>query len=83
MGKGPKSIQSTTNLPGVKEYCSYHDNKEHQIVHCRNLQRYLKELVRQSFIKKYVFTLGATSDAGQSSAPPPTQPQHIITEQDD
>jgi len=40
----------------------------------------LEELVRQGFLKEYILTLGAASDAEQPSALPLTQPQHMITQ---
>jgi len=50
----------------------------HQIIHRRSLRKYLEELVYQDFLKEYVLTPRATSDAGKLSALPPTQLQHMI-----
>jgi len=40
---------------------------------------FLEELVRQGYLKEYVLTPRAASDAGQTSALPPTQ-SHVITQ---
>jgi len=53
----PKPIQHDIVLLRAKDYCSYHDSKGHKTAHYRSLQWYLKELVRQTFITKYVNTL--------------------------
>ena len=54
----PKSIQYDPALSIVEEYCSYHDSKRLQIIHCRSLREYLEEPVCQGFLKEYVLTLG-------------------------
>ena len=54
----PKSIQYDLALPITKEYYSYHYSKAHQTIHCRNLRKYLKELVCQDFLKESVLTPG-------------------------
>jgi len=41
----PKPIQPNPSLPGSEEYCSYHDCKGHQTIHCWALRRYLEELI--------------------------------------
>jgi len=75
----PRPLQHNPTLPEEEECCSYHDSNGRYTMHCRSLQKYLKELVRQGFLKEYILTLGAASDAGQSSALTPAQPQHMIT----
>ena len=75
-----KSIQYNPTLPEVEENYSYYNNKGHQTVHCISLQKHQKELICQDFLKEYVLTPEAASDAGQLSVLPPTQSQHMITQ---
>ena len=75
----PRPIHYNPKLPRVEEYCSFHDSKGYKTIHCKNLRRYLEELVRQSFLKEYICIPEAVSGSGQSSAPSPAQPQHMIT----
>ena len=75
----PRPIQYNPSLSGTEEYCSYHDNKGHLIVHCKSLHRNLEELVRQDFLKEYILTLEASFGSRQSSALPSTPPQYAIT----
>ena len=52
--KVPKPIQYNPTLPGAKEYCSYHNSKGHQTVHCRSLQKYLDLFVKTSSKSTYL-----------------------------
>ena len=72
----PTPIQYDHSHPRAEEYC-YHDGKEHKTIHCRSLRRYLKELIRQGFLKKYVLTPKASSKSTHLNAP--LQPQRTIT----
>jgi len=49
MGQTPKPIQPNQLLIRSEEYCSFHDCKKHQTIHCWSLRRYLKELIDQDF----------------------------------
>jgi len=68
-----RPIRYYPTLSKIDEYCSYHDNKGHKTVHCWNLWKYLKELIRQAFLKEYILTPEATSRLRQSNVPPPAQ----------
>ena len=52
----PKLIQHNFSLPESEEYCSHHDYKGYQTVHCWALRRYLEELVQHGFFKEYILT---------------------------
>jgi len=54
--KHPKLSHHNLLLLGLEEYCSYHDCKGHKTIYCWALQRYLKELIPQGFLKEYVLT---------------------------
>ena len=73
MGKTLEANPIQPYLPRVEEHCSYHDSKGHHTVHCKHLQRCLKELVYQGFLKEYVLITRAASNAGQLNALSPIQ----------
>lgn len=77
MGRRPKLIQHDPSLPELEEYCSYHDCKGHQTIHCWVLRRYLEELNQQGLLKEYILTLEAISR--QPDINPP-QEQNLIAQ---
>ena len=78
-GLGARDQSNTTPLPGAKEYCSYHDCKRHNTLHCWALWKYLEELIQQDLLKEYILTLEATSGSGQVNVSSLIQLQHLIT----
>jgi len=73
--KRSKSIQHNPSLPGSEEYCSYHECKWHQTIHCWDLLRYLEELIQQGFLKEYVLTPEAISKQLKTQ---PSQEKNLI-----
>ena len=52
----PSPIQHNPSLPVSEKHCSYYEGKIYQTIHSWALQKYLEELVKQGFFKKYILT---------------------------
>jgi hypothetical protein len=53
----PKPIVNVpTTGPRAAEYCSFHDGNGQRTANCRQLQRYLEDLVRQGHLKEFVLS---------------------------
>jgi len=47
--------------PGVRDYCSFHDNKGHWTSKYQSLRKYFEDLVQQDYVREDILVSGVSS----------------------